>query len=220
MSPRRRPPTSAARDTRELLLDAALDLFARQGYAGTSVRQIASAVGVRDSAIYAHFPGKRAIYDALFAEAGPVLLDTLGLDVETLAAMHPATAVPELVRWVVEAWDTPRARRFASVLMREGVMGARAGGQSLASAIAAARERLTEPFARWADAGLLRDDVTPAQLVWELVTPVATIRFLYLHAEASEAERQVGYRLVDDHVAFFLACTLREPNQEVTNHAP
>jgi AcrR family transcriptional regulator len=208
-----RPPKSEARDTRELLLDAALDLFARQGFARTTVRQIAGVVGVRDSAIYAHFASKQAIYDALFAEAGPVLLDTLGLDVDTLAATHPAKAVPQLIGKVLAAWDTPRARRFASVLVREGIIGSGAGGRSLAVAIAAARQRLEEPFARWIAAGLLRDDIPAAQLVWELVTPIATIRFLYLHGQATDAERQAGHHLAEQHVAYFLSCTLRAPER-------
>jgi AcrR family transcriptional regulator len=212
-TPRRlgRPPKAAARDTRELLLDAALELFARQGFARTTVRQIAGAVGVRDSAIYAHFASKQAIYDTLFAEAGPVLLDTLGLDVDTLAATHPATAIPQLVGMVLAAWDTPRARRFASVLVREGIIGSGTGGRSLAAAIAAARQRLEPPFARWVAAGLLRDDVPAGQLVWELLTPVATVRFLYLHGQATDAERQVAYHLAEQHVAYFLRCTLRDP---------
>jgi len=44
--------------TRERILDEALDLFARQGFAGTSIRQIARAVGLRESSLYNHFPGK------------------------------------------------------------------------------------------------------------------------------------------------------------------
>jgi AcrR family transcriptional regulator len=211
-TPRRlgRPPKSAARDTRELLLDAALDLFSRQGFASTTVRQIAAAVGVRDSAIYAHFASKQAIYETLFAEAGPVLLDTLGLDADGLAAAHPAEAVPRLVDRVLAAWDTPRARRFASVLVREGILGSAAGGRSLADAIADARQRLAAPFARWAGAGLLRDDVPAEQLVWELITPIATIRFLYLNGQATDAERDAGHRLAERHVAYFLRCALRD----------
>jgi AcrR family transcriptional regulator len=50
-----RPSKDEARKTREDILSAALDLFAEQGFAGTSVRQIAQAVGVAESALYYHF---------------------------------------------------------------------------------------------------------------------------------------------------------------------
>lgn len=55
--------------TREKILEAAIDLFAERGYNGTSMRDIASAVGIRESAIYKHYTGKDAILQAIFAYA-------------------------------------------------------------------------------------------------------------------------------------------------------
>src|ERR1700704_1902523 len=92
-----RPPKNEGRATRDRLLDAALELFARPGFAATTVRQIAAAVGVRGTAIYGHFASKQAIYDALFAAAGPVSLDALRIDADALVAAGPGVAVPYLV---------------------------------------------------------------------------------------------------------------------------
>ncbi len=55
--------------TREKILEAAIDLFAERGYNGTSMRDIAGAVGIRESAIYKHYAGKDAILQAIFAYA-------------------------------------------------------------------------------------------------------------------------------------------------------
>jgi AcrR family transcriptional regulator len=55
--------------TREKILEAAIDLFAERGYDGTSMRDIAGAVGIRESAIYKHYAGKDAILQAIFAYA-------------------------------------------------------------------------------------------------------------------------------------------------------
>lgn len=49
-------------ETRRRLLDAALDLFARQGFDATSTRQIASAAGVALPAIGYHFGGKQQLH--------------------------------------------------------------------------------------------------------------------------------------------------------------
>ena len=57
-----RPARDEQRDTRKEILEAALDLFSQSGFAGTSMRQIARAVGVRESALYHHFPSKEAIF--------------------------------------------------------------------------------------------------------------------------------------------------------------
>lgn len=51
--------------TKEKIVETALDLFSQRGYDGVSVRDIARAVGIRESSLYNHFPGKRAIFDAI-----------------------------------------------------------------------------------------------------------------------------------------------------------
>lgn len=51
--------------TRQRIIDEALTLFSRRGYNGTSVKNIADAVGIKDSSIYKHFRSKREIIDAI-----------------------------------------------------------------------------------------------------------------------------------------------------------
>jgi AcrR family transcriptional regulator len=55
--------------TKERILESAIDLFADQGYGATSVRQIATALGLTEGAIYRHYAGKDAILKAIFAYA-------------------------------------------------------------------------------------------------------------------------------------------------------
>src|ERR1700709_1114857 len=57
----RRPGKTA----REEILDAAAELFTKIGYAGTSTRAIAEAVGIRQASLYHHFATKDDILDAL-----------------------------------------------------------------------------------------------------------------------------------------------------------
>ena len=44
--------------TKEKILETALTLFAKNGYDGTSVEQIAQDVGVKAPSLYKHFKGK------------------------------------------------------------------------------------------------------------------------------------------------------------------
>jgi AcrR family transcriptional regulator len=201
-----RPARTEGPSTRERLLDAALQLFARHGYAATSVRMIAAEVGIRDSAIYAHFPSKQAIYAELFAEAGPVSTDVIDVDLDELARSEPEVAIPRLVRKIMAAWSTPRARLFASVLLREGSPDGR-GMSGVAAMVEQARRRLETPFRVWLDAGKLRSDLDAEQLVWELATPLAALRFLHLHADATRADLATARRLADRHAAFIVTTT-------------
>jgi AcrR family transcriptional regulator len=52
------------------ILESAMDVFDEYGYDGGSMREIASRVGVRESALYRHFPGKEAILKTLIRVVG------------------------------------------------------------------------------------------------------------------------------------------------------
>src|SRR5579863_882302 len=54
-----------AGDLRRQLLDAALELFSRKGFGGTTTKEIAAAAGVTEAIIFRHFPSKQALYTAV-----------------------------------------------------------------------------------------------------------------------------------------------------------
>jgi len=51
--------------TKKKIFDQSVKLFANRGYKATTVREIAKAVGIQQSAIYNHFKNKEAILDAI-----------------------------------------------------------------------------------------------------------------------------------------------------------
>ena len=65
--PRKQQPTRPGATAREEILDAAAELFTTQGYATTSTRAIADAVGIRQSSLYHHFKTKDDILEVLLA---------------------------------------------------------------------------------------------------------------------------------------------------------
>ena len=64
------------RTPRAEILDAAAELFTHNGFANTSTRRIADAVGIRQASLYHHFATKDDILDALLADtiASPIEL--------------------------------------------------------------------------------------------------------------------------------------------------
>src|SRR2546423_826806 len=63
------PPAGKAEETRARILSAALDLFRRQGFDRTTMREIASAAGVALGAAYYYFASKEALVMAFYERA-------------------------------------------------------------------------------------------------------------------------------------------------------
>ena len=69
-------------DTKQKIILKALELFSERGYDAVSVGEIASAVGIRASSLYNHFPSKRAIFAAIVeATAAQYASDTDRIDI-------------------------------------------------------------------------------------------------------------------------------------------
>jgi AcrR family transcriptional regulator len=66
--PRKNTPLRRGNGTYEEIADAAAELFSKHGFAGTSLVQIANAVGVGQGSIYHHFGSKQGILAALLIE--------------------------------------------------------------------------------------------------------------------------------------------------------
>lgn len=76
--------------TKQLILDKALELFTDKGYEGSSMDDIATAVGIRKASLYAHFDGKERIFSAIFDD---ILEEyTRVIDELTACAEEDATA--------------------------------------------------------------------------------------------------------------------------------
>ena len=54
-----------AGDTKERIMEAALELFAQSGYLGTSMSDIADRLGISKAALYKHYTGKQEILDRI-----------------------------------------------------------------------------------------------------------------------------------------------------------
>jgi AcrR family transcriptional regulator len=95
----------SANQTRERLLRAAADVFARRGYDGTRVADIAAAAGVSNGALYAHFASKAdLLVSALRAHGRRLLADAFAAD--------PDRSITDLLvligRWLPRRTDARR----------------------------------------------------------------------------------------------------------------
>ena len=90
-------------NTRERIVDEALTLFSIRGFKGTSVKNIADAVGIKDSSIYKHYKSKQEIFDAIveqmrkrMAEMSVALGIPQDVDESSVASVYGSLSLPEL----------------------------------------------------------------------------------------------------------------------------
>ncbi|MBA4407505.1 hypothetical protein C0389_09540 [bacterium] len=107
-------------DTKKKILVSALDFFSQYGYSGASIRQIARAVGIRESAIYNHYKSKEEIFLAILSSfklrtiSKEILSDDL-LD----EVANPERFLKKFASRLIEHWSKPEERKFIRVLLME-----------------------------------------------------------------------------------------------------
>lgn len=88
---------SSGAETAEKLRNAALDLFARSGYAAVSMRAIAAQTGVQAGAIYNHFPTKQDLLNELLRVHMETLLNSW--EAQRQHGLAPPQALEHFVRF-------------------------------------------------------------------------------------------------------------------------
>ena len=72
----------SVKETRQNLLQAAAEEFAREGYRGANINRISTAAGFAKSTVYNHFPSKRALMVELIKETAKTHYDFIAERVE------------------------------------------------------------------------------------------------------------------------------------------
>ena len=164
-----------AKDTKQRILDAALDMFSQFGYAGTNIRELTASLGLAKSGMYKHFESKEAIWDALLdqmiayygehfgsAEHLPPVPNTLEeLTVMTMGmvnfTVHDEKIIKTRKLLTIEQFRDDRARDLATKHFLTGLT-----------------EMFTHVFAGMMDKGLLRKD-DPAMLAFAYTAPISAL---------------------------------------------
>ena len=114
------------RNTKQKILDAALDLFSTQGFESTSVSQIADEVGIRKASMYSHFKSKQEILESLMQEIteqyewhsifsetnndNALLKDGAALNVDTITQM-----IIGQIRYIIHEPQISKVRKMLTI---------------------------------------------------------------------------------------------------------
>ena len=157
-----------AKDTKERILAAALEMFSRKGYEGTNIRELAAFPGLVKSGIYKHFESKEAIWNTLLDRmiryyderfGSPEHLPPVPDSLEGLAELtvHDEKIIMTRKLLFIEQYRDERARDLATKHFLTGLT-----------------EIFTPLFAGMMDKGLLRKD-DPAMLAFACTAPISAL---------------------------------------------
>ncbi|MEZ5121966.1 MAG: TetR/AcrR family transcriptional regulator [Solirubrobacterales bacterium] len=149
--------SQAAADKRRLILDAAVRVFARQGFHACRVSDIADEAGVAYGLVYHYFSSKDEILDTVFLERWNVLLAVIA---EVDAGDGPARdKLRAIASFIVDSYrHDPDVMK---VIVVEVTRAANSFGRTHLGKIREAYSLIAAIVAKAQRAGEFRDDVTP-----------------------------------------------------------
>ena len=196
-----RPRNADGQRTRQAILDAALDLFAQKGFFGISLRDVATAVGVRESALYNYFPSKDALFEALILADQHSKVERLtSLAEERITDVR--VFLEQLALEALESFAEPRQQQLFRILMSDGIRLARDGRINLFERLGDRRERMEAIMRRLIREGWL-SAADPQVLALSFAAPL----FMCRHLDAIDAGLPVMRKPADfarQHVEQFL----------------
>lgn len=154
--------TDTQREKRRQILRAAISVFARSGYHGSRVSDVAKEAGVAYGLVYHYFGSKEDLLEAVFRRTWSRMLEA----VETIERTE-ATArgqIAGVARIVLGAWETDPD--LVRVLVREVARSPQLGRE--VDEIAHAFDALERIVRNGQERGELRTDVEPRLAAWIL----------------------------------------------------
>lgn len=146
-----------AADKRRQILDAAIRVFARQGFHATRVSDIADAAGVAYGLVYHYFPSKEEVLNELFSERWSLLL--VAIDEADRGAAAPRAKLKEVATFIIDSYR--HDPDLMKVIIVEVTRAANSFGRTHLPEIRKAYESIAKIVADGQQSGAFRGDVDP-----------------------------------------------------------
>jgi TetR/AcrR family transcriptional regulator, fatty acid metabolism regulator protein len=149
--------SATAADKRRMILDAAVRVFARQGFNGCRVSDIADEAGVAYGLVYHYFRSKDEVLDTLFLERWNILLEAIReTDRQEIA---PREKLHQIASFIVDSYR--HDPELMKVIIVEVTRAANSFGQTHLGKIREAYELIADIVAKAQDEGAFKDTITP-----------------------------------------------------------
>ncbi len=148
---------AAAVDKRRQILDAAVRVFARQGFHATRVSDIADEAGVAYGLVYHYFSSKDEVLNELFVERWSLLL--AAIEEADRAGGEPREKLAAVAGFIIDSYR--HDPELMKVIIVEVTRAANSFGRTHLPEIRRAYQSIAKIVADGQAAGAFRDDVDP-----------------------------------------------------------
>jgi TetR/AcrR family fatty acid metabolism transcriptional regulator len=145
-------------DKRRNILDAAIRVFARQGFHSTRVSDIADEAGVAYGLVYHYFDSKDEVLNELFTERWSLLL--AAIDEADRSAESPRTKLAAVAAFIVDSYR--HEPELMKVIIVEVTRAANSFGRTHLPEIRRAYDSIAKIVAEGQQVGAFRRDIDPA----------------------------------------------------------
>ena len=145
-------------DKRRQILDAAIRVFARQGFHSTRVSDIADEAGVAYGLVYHYFESKEKVLNELFSERWSLLLAAID-EADRSANLTPRAKLEAVASFIVDSYR--HDPELMKVIIVEVTRAANSFGRTHLPEIRRAYESIARIVAEGQEAGDFRRDVDP-----------------------------------------------------------
>lgn len=146
-------------DKRRQILDAAIRVFARQGFHSTRVADIADEAGVAYGLVYHYFKSKDEVLNELFSERWSLLLAAID-EADRSGELTPRAKLEAVAGFIVESYR--HNPELMKVIIVEVTRAANSFGRTHLPEIRRAYDSIAKIVAEGQEAGAFRRDVDPA----------------------------------------------------------
>ena len=145
-------------DKRRNILDAAITVFARQGFHSTRVSDIADEAGVAYGLVYHYFDSKDEVLNELFTERWSLLLTAI--EEADASAESPRSKLAAVAAFIVDSYQ--HNPELMKVIIVEVTRAANSFGRTHLPEIRRAYDSITKIVAEGQEKGAFRRDIDPA----------------------------------------------------------
>lgn len=191
--------------TEEKIFKTAIDLFSQKGYHGVSIREIARAVGIKESSIYNHYSSKDRILEAIFDYYKDQMNET-GLSKEEMDDKIGTISLEDF--WTTglskfhKTTEDPLMEKINNIILLEMFRNVRARNLALKELFHRQQMIVGKIFEKMQKRGMIKKGFDPKVLAVEFTYPLLGLRFEYNILKNWNLDTRQVQKKMTDHIKF------------------